>query len=537
MSPGAAAPGDHQNGSPGFDAVRFFTDATALAAEATAGESGLVGVRRVAELALWTLNATGVAFIEFGPAVGRVIAAVGDARNGLGRRVESGDCRVRALLTQAIVTSGKAAALPDELRADGSDAYLCGRVGLGSRVHGALVAFVSAAATSDAANVAAMGYFAALLAQVYGSGRGLPLHAEPAVRAPADSTLLLDAENVVCWVDPGSAAILEDTAVTIGAPLPLPVPGPGQVVEHDLPDGRWLQVTAKPLPGAAGMSITIRDITEARRWEQSRELFVALTSHELRTPVTVIKGFADTLNDRWDLLDERGRRYAASVLGQRAGELARLLDRLLSAVSDLGVAAAAEPFNLGTAVKEALVSQPADVSERLHIVIPDDLPLALGEESSIASVVAELLTNAGKYSPSASGRINIECDADRTTVGIRVSDNGIGVRPEHVERAFERFWQADTGDHRRYGGVGLGLYLVRRIVERQHGWVSLQPRQSGGTVAEVRLPRADRTGTGGQPRARGRARPRPARVTSPVGKLGGSPPDPPPDDQVRDLEH
>ena len=96
-------------------------------------------------------------------------------------------------------------------------------------------------------------------------------------------------------------------------------------------------MTAKPLPGAAGMSITIRDITEARRWEQSRELFVALTSHELRTPVTVIKGYADTLNDRWDLLDDRGRRYAASVLGQRAGDLARLLDRLLSAVSDLGV--------------------------------------------------------------------------------------------------------------------------------------------------------------------------------------------------------
>ena len=89
------------------------------------------------------------------------------------------------------------------------------------------------------------------------------------------------------------------------------------------------------------------------------------------------------------------------------------------------------------------------------------------------------------------GIIDIECDFDAATVGLKVSDHGIGVRPEHVERAFERFWQADTGDHRRFGGVGLGLYLVRRIVERQNGWVSLQPRQSGGTVAEVRLPRAD----------------------------------------------
>ncbi|HEV7708480.1 MAG TPA: ATP-binding protein, partial [Asanoa sp.] len=66
---------------------------------------------------------------------------------------------------------------------------------------------------------------------------------------------------------------------------------------------------------------------------------------------------------------------------------------------------------------------------------------------------------------------------------------GIGVRPEHVERAFDRFWQAESGDRRRYPGAGLGLYLVRRVIERQNGWVSLRPRDGGGTVAEVRLPR------------------------------------------------
>ena len=114
-----------------------------------------------------------------------------------------------------------------------------------------------------------------------------------------------------------------------------------------------------------------------------------------------------------------------------------------------------------------------------------------GEPASIASIVSELVTNAGKYAPPGSGDIEVDGVSDARTVGIRVSDRGIGVRPEHVESAFERFWQADTGDHRRYGGVGLGLYLVRRIVERQNGWVSLRPRDSGGTVAEVRLPRGD----------------------------------------------
>jgi two-component system phosphate regulon sensor histidine kinase PhoR len=73
-------------------------------------------------------------------------------------------------------------------------------------------------------------------------------------------------------------------------------------------------------------------------------------------------------------------------------------------------------------------------------------------------------------------------------VTFRVADRGVGVHPEHVERAFERYWQGRSGD-RHHPGAGLGLYLVRRIVERQHGWVSLRTREGGGTVAEVRLPR------------------------------------------------
>ena len=90
--------------------------------------------------------------------------------------------------------------------------------------------------------------------------------------------------------------------------------------------------------------------------------------------------------------------------------------------------------------------------------------------------------------------------------GLTLLDRALGLENDARERAAiwqrigqacalkydgERFWQAETGDHRRYGGVGLGLYLVRQIIERQNGWVSLRPRERGGTVAEVRLRRAD----------------------------------------------
>ena len=100
------------------------------------------------------------------------------------------------------------------------------------------------------------------------------------------------------------------------------------------------------------------------------------------------------------------------------------------------------------------------------------------------------MTNAYKYSLSPA-EVTLSGGSDGQTVYFRVADRGIGIRSEHVERAFERFWQGEADEARRYGGVGLGLYLVRRIVERQNGWVSLRPREGGGTVAEVRLPRAD----------------------------------------------
>jgi len=126
----------------------------------------------------------------------------------------------------------------------------------------------------------------------------------------------------------------------------------------------------------------------------------------------------------------------------------------------------------------------------VRVGLPDDLPKALGERGTVAMVLSELVTNAVKYADPGT-TVELSSLAEARSVGFRVADRGIGLSPEHVERAFERFWQAESGNHRRYGGVGLGLYLVRRIVERQNGWVSLRPREAGGTVAEVRLPRAD----------------------------------------------
>jgi signal transduction histidine kinase len=234
------------------------------------------------------------------------------------------------------------------------------------------------------------------------------------------------------------------------------------------------------------------DATEQARRQENRDLWVAVTSHELRTPVTVIKGYADTLTNHWNSLGESGRQEAVRVIGARAGELARLVDRLLSATSEDGEVGGSVPgpFDLVESLRQAVEELPADLRRRLVLKdLPAELPKAYGDRDSLATILTELATNAEKYS-SPDTTVELDADADEQTVTFRVSDRGAGVKPEHVERAFERYWQGESGDRRHHPGAGLGLYLVRRIVERQHGWVALRARDGGGTIAEVRLPRS-----------------------------------------------
>jgi signal transduction histidine kinase len=262
----------------------------------------------------------------------------------------------------------------------------------------------------------------------------------------------------------------------------------------DLPAGlsAMLRLLAAVSAQAASTSRTAPDRAE------TRDLFIAVTSHELRTPVTVIKGYADTLAERWDSLSDPARREAVFVIWQRAGELARLVDRLLNAASDVtgpGGGPTLLPFEPVVTLRDAAADLPPDLRRRLRVRLPDRLPNVRGDRASVATVLTELVTNACKYSPDTMD-VDLTGGSDAQAVWIRVTDRGVGIRPADTERAFERFWQSETGDQRRYGGVGLGLYLVRRIVERQNGWVGLRPRDGGGTVAEVWLPRADAGGGG-----------------------------------------
>lgn len=481
------------------DATAVFGGLAEIAEQLATGAGGLPALQRTVEVTVEATAADGASFVEYGHDSGRVIAAAGVLDWSLGRPVDLIHPTLRGLLQYGSRVREFPVGLlgtvgGEHLRGRGLARLVAAEVNAGSTTVGVLVAgYRDAEGTAGADDRAALAFLAGLVGLQYTLGRGLPVHVDGPVLDPVGEPFaLLDAGHVVRTWNPAAALLTaRSPEAAIGESWPFPLPNGAETVEHQMACGTWIHIRAATGPATTDISVSFRARDD--RPADGRDLFIALTGHELRTPITVIRGYADTLVEHWESLDEPSRREAVYVVGQRARELSRLVDRLLNAVGDEagpGDAAALLPFDLIDTLTTAVDDLSPEQRRTLTVSLPQTLPKALGERATLATILAEFVTNAGKYSLNWVEAV-LTAGADAQTVWFRVADRGIGIRPEHVERAFERFWQLETGDQRTRGGVGLGLYLVRRIVERQHGWVSLRPRQGGGTVAEVRLPRAD----------------------------------------------
>jgi len=206
----------------------------------------------------------------------------------------------------------------------------------------------------------------------------------------------------------------------------------------------------------------------------------------------VVQGFASTLASRWDQLSDADRRSAVRTIAERAGSLGRLVEQLL-----LGARAGAEQlpvnnaaFDLAALLRATVVSFGA-LSDKHDVTsdIPADLPLAHGDPMATDIIVGQLLENAFKYSP-AGGTVTVRARATGPMIEIDVEDEGIGIPPGDHERIFERFYQGEAGDRRRFGGVGIGLYIVRRLAVAQDGTVVALSRPERGTIMRLTLRRA-----------------------------------------------
>jgi PAS domain S-box-containing protein len=309
----------------------------------------------------------------------------------------------------------------------------------------------------------------------------------------ADGIAVLDASGLVRQWNPAAHALTGvPAAQATGRPPPFPLPEPGHTLTCQLPNGSWIDVLRTPLDGRDEQVIDFRDVSQAKELEQTKDLFLATASHELRTPITVVQGFARTLASRWDKLPDADRHSAVRTIAERAESLAKLVDQLLlgSRAGASGLTVDDVRFDLAALLRGAAeVFRPLSDKHTLATEIPGDLPAARGDAAATDSIVGQLLENAFKYSPDG-GTVTIAARAVGGDIEVTVTDEGIGIAPGDAERVFERFVQGETGDRRRFGGFGLGLYIVRQLARAQGGDVTASPGPGRGTVMRLTLPLA-----------------------------------------------
>ena len=273
-------------------------------------------------------------------------------------------------------------------------------------------------------------------------------------------------------------------------------------IEHG---GRTLAVIAAPLEGADGRGgtvWTIRDVSERARLERLKTEFVATASHELRSPLTSIKGFVELL-------------AVSADLSPKQSEFVDIIrvstNRLVDLVSDLLDVARIEagrlqvqrrPMAIGEAIEEvAALLQPRieDKHQALTVDVPSSLPTAFADPTRVRQILTNLLTNAHLYTPDG-GKLRIAAAAEEGWLTLTVSDTGRGIEPEALVHIFDRFFRArtDEGNGRLSSGggaagappgSGLGLSIVKSLVDLHGGSIDVQSTPAGGTTFTVRLPR------------------------------------------------
>jgi PAS domain S-box-containing protein len=269
-------------------------------------------------------------------------------------------------------------------------------------------------------------------------------------------------------------------------------------VEGDLrrEDGSGLSVgiTYAPLFDSRSRLINIignvRDITRFREAEEAKSTFVSVISHELKTPVSLIKGYASTLRREDARWDEQVVRDGLQVIEDEADRLTELIENLLDATRlQAGkLALRFEPLQLDQLAGQLVERFKTQTTEHtFKVTFPRKFPVVQGDEKRLTQVLSNLLNNAIKYSPNG-GSITVSGEALDHAVKIAVSDQGIGLPQNEEERVFERFYRVDNALSRETQGAGLGLYIVRSIVEAHGGRIWADSTPGRGTTINFTIP-------------------------------------------------
>ena len=256
---------------------------------------------------------------------------------------------------------------------------------------------------------------------------------------------------------------------------------------------RNFSVTAAPVraAGANDAVLVLHDITELRRLERVRRDFVANVSHEFKTPLTAIQGFAETLLSG-ALDDNANRERFVEIIREHAWRLARLTDDLLklSRIEAGRLELEIRPIHVDALVKGCVETARLNAKARgleIHVNLQENAPAVRGDGAQLAEVLQNLLDNAVQYTPSG-GQIEVKARSNGNDVVFTVTDTGIGIPESDLERIFERFYRVDAARSREAGGTGLGLAIARHIVEAHGGRIWVESAIGQGSCFYFSIP-------------------------------------------------
>ncbi|MGQ9626302.1 MAG: ATP-binding protein [Anaerolineae bacterium] len=261
-----------------------------------------------------------------------------------------------------------------------------------------------------------------------------------------------------------------------------------QRVEINLPDGRTLNANLTVIPGVGRVAV-MQDITYLKELDRMKSEFVSIVSHDLRSPLTTIKGFAELLEMAGELNEQQ--RYFVDKIGKGVTEITALISDLL----DIGRIEAGMDMEMGVCRLEEITTEVADnlrseaeaKNQALTLELAAPLSPVWGNRLRLGQVVSNLLGNAIKYTPEG-GRITVRAFEEDGQVVVSVQDTGIGIPPEEQPRIFEKFYRVKSKETEGISGTGLGLSIVKSVLEKHRGRIWLESRPGAGSTFTFILP-------------------------------------------------
>ena len=256
--------------------------------------------------------------------------------------------------------------------------------------------------------------------------------------------------------------------------------------------GASLAITGSPMGTSEGGAVlSVRDVSERARLERMKDEFVLTASHELRSPLTSVQGFAELLLLERDQLSDKHSETVEIIL-DNTRHLVRLLNDLLDlARSDAGrLTINPERAEIGPIVAGAarlIMGLTNSRQQRLEVEIESDLPQVSVEPDRITQILVNLLTNATEYCPEGS-TIKVSASAVGSEVEVAVSDDGPGIPSDQVEHVFDRFTRGEAGLTQRVGGTGLGLAIAKSLIELHGGAIGVTSKEGKGATFRIVLP-------------------------------------------------